>query len=163
MKKIFLALFLCGLFVVIPSARAHPADTYGHTIQVTLRNDGAQIVWRIKPGPMLVSYIWYEADANGDTLLSADEKTALQKTMFPGGKLSSAVTAQSVAKICGIAGLTRAELVNAKCLMVEETGAGEAYPFSGEKLSPVLTVYTKADLADAEAVLVEGEPPRPGR
>ncbi len=85
----------------------------------------------------------------GGAMLSAAEKDTLQKAMFPGGHLSSAVTAQSVSKICAVAGLTRPELVNAKCLMVEETGAGEAYPFSGEKLSPVLTVYKARDFNHA--------------
>ncbi len=85
----------------------------------------------------------------GGALLTASEKATLQQAMFPGGKLSPAVTAQSVSRICAIAGLTRPEVVNAKCLMVEETGAGREYPFSGEKLSPVLTVYRARDFDDA--------------
>ena len=85
----------------------------------------------------------------GGVLLTPAEKETLQKTMFPNGHLSSAVTAQSVARICALAGLTRDKLVNANCLMVEETGAGEAYPFSGEKLSPVLTVYKARDFQHA--------------
>ncbi len=87
--------------------------------------------------------------AAGGVLLTAPEKETLQKTMFPGGKLSPAVTAQSVKTICAIAGLTRAELVNAKCLMVEETGTGKAAPFSGEKLSPVMAVYKARDFEHA--------------
>jgi sulfoacetaldehyde dehydrogenase len=85
----------------------------------------------------------------GGALLTAAEKDTLQKAMFPGGKLSAAITAQSVKKICAVAGLTRPELVNAKCLMVEETGAGRAHPFSGEKLSPVLAVYRARDFDHA--------------
>lgn len=77
----------------------------------------------------------------GGALLKPAERDALQKAMFPGGKLSPAVTAQSVKKICAVAGLTRPDLVNARCLMVEETSAGEEHPFCGEKLSPVLAVY----------------------
>ena len=65
--------------------------------------------------------------------------------MFPGGKLSSAITAQPVERICALAGLMREELVNAKCLLVEETGTGKDHPFSGEKLSPVLTLYRAAN------------------
>jgi sulfoacetaldehyde dehydrogenase len=83
----------------------------------------------------------------GGVLLTAAEKITLQKAMFPGGHLSSAVTAQAVSRICAIAGLTRPALAGAKCLLVEETGAGPDYPFSGEKLSPVLTVY-RADSFD---------------
>jgi sulfoacetaldehyde dehydrogenase len=85
----------------------------------------------------------------GGVLLTAAEKETLQKTMFPGGTLSAAVTAQAVAKICSVSGLTRPELAKAKCLMVEESGAGRAHPFSGEKLSPVLAVYRARDFASA--------------
>lgn len=91
--------------------------------------------------------------AVGGALLTADEKARLEQAMFPGGKLSSAVTAQSVTKICGIAGLTRPELVNAKCLMVEETGTGRTAPFSGEKLSPVMAIYKARDFDHAFATL----------
>ncbi|MDP2240729.1 MAG: aldehyde dehydrogenase family protein [Burkholderiales bacterium] len=85
----------------------------------------------------------------GGVLLTPAEKAMLQKTMFPGGRLSPAITAQSVSRICAVAGLTRPELVNAQCLMVEETGTGHDYPFSGEKLSPVLTVYRAEDFDHA--------------
>ena len=85
----------------------------------------------------------------GGVLLSAAEKDTLQQAMFPDGHLSSRVTAQSVSKICAVAGLTRTQLVNAKCLMVEETGAGAAHPFSGEKLCPVLTLYQARDFDHA--------------
>jgi sulfoacetaldehyde dehydrogenase len=90
-----------------------------------------------------------ELSKQGGVLLHAGEKDTLQRAMFPDGHLSSRVTAQSVAKICAVAGLARPELVNALCLMVEETGAGESYPFSGEKLSPVLAVYKARDFDHA--------------
>jgi sulfoacetaldehyde dehydrogenase len=89
----------------------------------------------------------------GAALLTAAEKESLQKAMFPGGMLSAAVTAQPVKKICAVAGLTRPELVNAKCLMVEEAGTGRAHPFSGEKLSPVLAVYHARDFDSAFDIL----------
>jgi len=89
----------------------------------------------------------------GGALLTAAEKATLQQAMFPGGRLAPAITAQSVAKICAIAGLTRPELVNAKCLMVEETGTGRDYPFSGEKLSPVLTIYRARDFDHAFGIM----------
>jgi sulfoacetaldehyde dehydrogenase len=83
----------------------------------------------------------------GGALLTTTEKTTLQKVMFPDGHLSSAITAQSVRKICTIAGLTRPAMADAKCLLVEESGTGPEFPFSGEKLSPVLTLY-RADSFD---------------
>jgi len=87
--------------------------------------------------------------AEGGVLLTPPEKDTLQVAMFPAGKLSPAVTAQPVKKICAVAGLSRPALVNAKCLMVEETAAGRNHPFSGEKLSPVLTVYRARDFDHA--------------
>jgi sulfoacetaldehyde dehydrogenase len=69
--------------------------------------------------------------------------------MWPEGRLSPAVTAQSAPRIAALAGLARDALTTAKFLLVEETGAGSDFPFSGEKLSPVLTVYRARDFADA--------------
>jgi sulfoacetaldehyde dehydrogenase len=89
----------------------------------------------------------------GGALLTAAEKTALAKTMFPGGMLSPAITAQPVKKICALAGLSRPEVLNSRCLMVEEAGAGREHPFSGEKLSPVLAVYRARDFDAAFACL----------
>jgi sulfoacetaldehyde dehydrogenase len=89
----------------------------------------------------------------GGALLTGAEKETLAKALFPGGMLSPAVTAQSVRKICAVAGLTRPELVNSRCLMVEESGAGRRHPFSGEKLSPVLALYRARDFDAAFGIL----------
>lgn len=88
-------------------------------------------------------------ESQGGAPLTPGEKAMLGKAMFPAGKLSPAVTAQSVSRICEVAGLARPELVSAKCLLVEETGTGKSYPFSGEKLSPVLTIYRARDFDHA--------------
>jgi len=91
--------------------------------------------------------------AEGGALLNPAEKAALQKIMFPGGMLSAAITAQPVKKICALAGLSRPDLVGAKCLMVEETGTGRDHPFSGEKLSPVLALYRARDFDHAVEIM----------
>jgi sulfoacetaldehyde dehydrogenase len=87
----------------------------------------------------------------GGALLSPSEKETLKQAMFPGGHLSSVVTAQPVSRICGIAGLSARD--GSKCLMVEETGSGRGYPFSGEKLSPVLTLYRASDFDHALSIM----------
>jgi sulfoacetaldehyde dehydrogenase len=87
--------------------------------------------------------------AQGGELLDAGGKAKLQAVMFPGGKLSAATTAQSAARIAELAGLAKS---NARFLMVEETSAGRAHPFSGEKLAPVLAVYRAADFDEAFAL-----------
>jgi sulfoacetaldehyde dehydrogenase len=82
-------------------------------------------------------------EAQGGMLLSGDEKAQLQSVMFPSDKLSSAVTAKTAPEIAAIAELNRATA--ARVLMVNETGIGRGFPFSGEKLSPVMTIYRAAD------------------
>ena len=89
----------------------------------------------------------------GSVLLTPREKKTLANAVFPGGHLSPAITAQSVAKICAVAGLSRPELTSARCLMVEENGAGRDHPFSGEKLSPILAVYRARDFELAVDIL----------
>jgi ABC-type nickel/cobalt efflux system permease component RcnA/Tol biopolymer transport system component len=73
-KRIFFILLLFIVLFSMPAqAAAHPADVYAHTIHVTLSQTGLQIKWEIKPGPMLTSYLWYDADANQDGTLSQQE------------------------------------------------------------------------------------------
>lgn len=69
---IFISLLI---FLLSPAtnAAAHPADVYAHTIHVTFSQTALQIKWEIKPGPMLTSYLWYEADADQDGTLSPQE------------------------------------------------------------------------------------------
>ncbi len=85
----------------------------------------------------------------GGVLLTKEEKAGLQNAMWPDGKLSSAITAQSAPRIAALAGLTDARFSHARFLMVEEDGIGSGYPYSGEKLSPVLTVYRARNFDDA--------------
>ncbi len=93
-----------------------------------------------------------ELQAQGAVLLDADGKAALQRLMWPDGRLSAAATGQSAAVIAERAGLSAVAANRPRVLLVEEDAAhgfGPAYPFSGEKLSPVLTVYTATDFDDA--------------
>lgn len=85
----------------------------------------------------------------GGVLLNSEEKSRLQETMWPSGKLDAAVTAQLAPKIAKMAGLAGPGFAGAKFLMVEEVGTGPDYPYSGEKLSPVLTVYRARDFDHA--------------
>jgi sulfoacetaldehyde dehydrogenase len=85
----------------------------------------------------------------GGYLLTEAEKRRLQAVMWPNGKLSSAVTAQPPHRIAELAGLDAPEARSASFFLVEEDGVGPEYPFSGEKLSVVLTVYRFTDLEQA--------------
>ncbi|MEB0014283.1 aldehyde dehydrogenase family protein [Glaciimonas sp. Gout2] len=85
----------------------------------------------------------------GGVMLDANEKSQLQKTMWPRGKLDAAVTAQVASKIAALTGLSESRFSQARILMVEEVGTGSDYPYSGEKLAPVLTIYRARDFDHA--------------
>ncbi len=87
--------------------------------------------------------------AHGAILLNAEEKTALQALMWINGKLNPRVIAKSAAEVAAMAGIAREDGKDIKVLLVEETGAGPDFPFSGEKLSPVLALYRAADFSAA--------------
>jgi sulfoacetaldehyde dehydrogenase len=90
--------------------------------------------------------------AEGGVLLDALEARQLQAAMFGSGKLAPAFVAQSAGTIAARAGLDRPAVRVAKFLIVAEIGVGPGHPFSGEKLSPVLTLYRAADFAAAAAL-----------
>ncbi|WP_040405410.1 acylating sulfoacetaldehyde dehydrogenase [Amycolatopsis nigrescens] len=84
--------------------------------------------------------------AEGGYLLDEEEKQRLRAVMWPEGKLSPAITAQAPGKIAALAGLDAPEARAARFFMVAEDGVGSDHPFSGEKLSVVLTVYRFGEL-----------------
>ncbi len=85
----------------------------------------------------------------GGYLLSAAQKAQLDAVMFDDGKLSPQITAQSPQTIARVAGFSDPAASAAEFFMVEESGVGDDYPFSGEKLSVVLTVYRYERFEDA--------------
>jgi sulfoacetaldehyde dehydrogenase len=91
----------------------------------------------------------------GGILLESVEKQKLEETMWREGKLNPDTTAQSAARVAQLAGLTRAGIDDARFLMIAETGTGPNYPFSGEKLAPVLTVYRARDFDEACRIVAD--------
>ncbi|MEM5427241.1 acylating sulfoacetaldehyde dehydrogenase [Cupriavidus oxalaticus] len=89
--------------------------------------------------------------AVGGVLLTAEEKARLQALMWRHGKLAGDMTGQSALRMAELAGLARVRALQPTMLLVPETGVGSNYPFSGEKLSPVLTLYRAADFNAAVA------------
>ena len=73
--------------------------------------------------------------------------------MWVNGSLNPSILARSVAEIADIAGLDRVDS-DTSILVVLESGTGPEYPFSGEKLSPVLTLYRTPDF-DAACAQVQ--------
>jgi sulfoacetaldehyde dehydrogenase len=90
-----------------------------------------------------------ELNRCGGVLLDAAQKAQLQSVMWRDGKLAERCTAKSAVEIARVAGLDDVARREPRFLMVEETGFGAEFPFSGEKLAPVLTVYRARDFTDA--------------
>ena len=80
-------------------------------------------------------------------LLNTEQKQQLQNKLWENGHLSRDVIAQTAGRIAEVTGFDG--MTNASILMVEETGIGPDYPYSDEKLSPVLTIYRAKDFDDA--------------
>ena len=85
----------------------------------------------------------------GGTMLSQEEKHNLQNALWTQGRLNPELIAKSAIEIAGVIGLQHPQINKLKMLMVEETETGSEYPFSGEKLCPVLTVYRAENFEDA--------------
>jgi sulfoacetaldehyde dehydrogenase len=124
------------------AAKIARSKTFDHATSCSSEN--SVVILEPVYGPMLA-----ELAKQGGVMLEAAEKRKLEALMFPGGKLGSAATAQPASRIAAMAGLEREAARKARFLMVEETGAGPAYPFSGEKLAPVLAVYRARDFDEA--------------
>lgn len=79
-------------------------------------------------------------------------KDAIQAALWPDGKLSRTLIAKDADLFAAGAGLPD-EAKAAKFFLVEDEGIGPGHPFSGEKLSLVLTVYRAKDWADAKRIV----------
>ena len=80
-------------------------------------------------------------EREGGSLLNSQEKVLLEKSMWnKEGAINRNIIAKKSNEIASIAGLDEIHS-SSKFLMVEEESVGYDYPFSMEKLSPVLAVY----------------------
>jgi sulfoacetaldehyde dehydrogenase len=91
----------------------------------------------------------------GGVLLSAEERRQLQDKLFAGGRLSPELICRDAAAIAKQAGLTRQAMQQARFLMVEESGAGPAHAFSGEKLAPIIALYRSHNFDDACRIVAD--------
>jgi sulfoacetaldehyde dehydrogenase len=79
-------------------------------------------------------------------------KAEIEKALWPDGKLSRTLIAKDADVFADGAGLP-AEAKGAKFFMVEDEGIGPDHPFSGEKLSLVLTIYRARDWPDCKRIV----------
>jgi len=88
----------------------------------------------------------------GGFLLNVSQKKLLEKVLWTQGKLNRNLIARPAIKIANEIKLNLDTKDNVKFLMVEENGVGPKYLFSGEKLSPVLTVFKADDFNHAKNI-----------
>ncbi len=85
----------------------------------------------------------------GGYLCTAPEKAAVQHALWHNGKLNRHLIARSAEILAPAFGLPE-KASRADFFMIEDSGVGREHPFSGEKLSLVLTVYRVKDFAAAK-------------
>ena len=89
-----------------------------------------------------------ELKAQGAYLLDDEEHRLLSKFILrPNGTMNPAIVGKSVETVAKLAGLTRVP-PTARVLVARETGVGPGYPYSNEKLAPILAFYTGTDYKD---------------
>ncbi|RMF00020.1 MAG: sulfoacetaldehyde dehydrogenase, partial [Alphaproteobacteria bacterium] len=87
----------------------------------------------------------------GGYMVTAEEGRRIVDLLWQNGKLNRDLIARDASVLAAAFGLGGAA-ADAKFFMVEESGIGEDYPLSDEKLSLVLTVYRAKDFADAKRI-----------
>jgi acetaldehyde dehydrogenase/alcohol dehydrogenase len=83
----------------------------------------------------------------GAYILDAEEAAKVAATIVIDGKLNPKIVGQTAYDIAKLSGIDVPK--TAKILIGETDGVGEAYPFSVEKLSPVLAMYRVPDFESA--------------
>ena len=83
----------------------------------------------------------------GGYILTPEEAKKVGDVIQVDGKLNPAIVGQSARRIAEMAGVKVPE--GTKVLLAETDGVGPDYPFSREKLSPVLALYKAATYEDA--------------
>lgn len=92
------------------------------------------------------SSVLQELINQGAYILNDDEKAKLAKfIMRDNGTMNPQIVGKSVEKIAQLAGLTNVP-INARVLVARETNVGFKYPYSREKLAPILAFYVEENV-----------------
>ncbi|MFT5607818.1 MAG: sulfoacetaldehyde dehydrogenase [Parvicella sp.] len=92
---------------------------------------------------------------SGAVMLNDTDRLQLASQLWQDGKLNQSLIAKKAYEMAELANLGALVNNNTKVLLVQTTGIGKGHPYSGEKLSPVLTVYKAKDFNEAKAIASE--------
>ena len=93
--------------------------------------------------------------SEGGLLFNDEQKNILEKSLWQNGQLNRNLLAKSVAFILNQISIDGLDSENSKFIMIEEKGIGKNSPFSGEKLSPILTLYKAKNFVEAKNIANE--------
>jgi acetaldehyde dehydrogenase (acetylating) len=94
-----------------------------------------------------------EFKKQGAYFLNEEEKQKVASVIMVNGALNAKIVGKSPQVIAEIAGIEIAS--DTKLLIAEETNIGKEYPFSIEKLSPILAFYTVKDWHEGSDICVK--------
>ncbi|MBI0578972.1 aldehyde dehydrogenase family protein [Neobacillus cucumis] len=92
-------------------------------------------------------------EQEGAYFLDEYEKKKIEKIILKNGSLNPEMVGKSPKVLAQLAGILVSE--DTRLLVGEETNVGKAYPFSLEKLSPILAFYTVEGCSEASKVCKE--------
>ncbi|OCA91759.1 acetaldehyde dehydrogenase (acetylating) [Pseudobacillus wudalianchiensis] len=94
-----------------------------------------------------------ELESEGAYFLDEYEKKRIEDIILVNGRLNPSIVGKSPQRLAEMAKIIIPE--KAKLLIAEETNVGKSHPFSLEKLSPILALYTVQDSQEASNVCNE--------
>lgn len=94
-----------------------------------------------------------ELENQGAYFLDDYEKKRIEGIILINGRLNPKIVGQSPQKLAELAGIAITD--DCKLLVAEESNIGKAYPFSLEKLSPILAFYVADNWQEASATCTQ--------
>ncbi len=94
-----------------------------------------------------------ELENQGAYFLDEYEKKRIEDIIVIDGRLNPEIVGKSTRKLAELAGIVVPE--DSKLLIAEENNIGKAYPFSLEKLSPILAFYTAENWQEASTTCTQ--------
>lgn len=96
-----------------------------------------------------------EFRSQGSHIVVGDEKNKLQSILIKDGGINPEIIGQDAQAIAKLAGIKLPQGEEIKVLLVPDKGVGREYPFSREKMSPILSIYTTDTFEDSVKLAVE--------